>query len=42
LVQSIAKIEAARKIENQEKSGENLQNQLLNSGEFSPGERFEN
>jgi hypothetical protein len=30
-----------KRIENQEESGENLQNQLLNSGEFSSGERFE-
>ena len=29
-------------IENQEKSGENPQNQLLNSEEFLPGEKFEN
>jgi hypothetical protein len=29
-------------IKNQEKSGENLKNQLLNSGEFSSGEKFKN
>ncbi len=29
-------------IANQEKSGESPQNQLLNSGEFLPGEKFEN
>jgi len=31
-----------KKVENQEKSGENVQNQLLISGEFLPGDRFEN
>ncbi len=30
------------KYKNQEKSGENLKNQLLNSGEFSSGEKFKN
>jgi hypothetical protein len=29
-------------MENQEKSGGNLQNQLLNSGKFSSGKKFEN
>jgi hypothetical protein len=28
-------------MENQEKSGGNLQNQLLNSGKFSSGKKFE-
>jgi hypothetical protein len=31
-----------KRIKNQEKSGENLKNQLLNSGEFSSGENFKN
>jgi len=31
-----------KRIKNQEKSGENLKNQLLNSGEFSSGEKFKN
>jgi hypothetical protein len=29
-------------MENQEKSGGNFQNQLLNSGKFSSGKKFEN
>jgi hypothetical protein len=29
-------------MENQEKSGGDLQNQLLNSGKFSSGKKFEN
>jgi hypothetical protein len=31
-----------RKTENQEKSGENLKNQLLKSGDFWSGEKFKN
>jgi hypothetical protein len=41
-VQNVAKIDAAKKTKNQKKSGDNLQNQLLNSGEFLPGDRYEN
>jgi hypothetical protein len=31
-----------RKTKNQEKSGENLKNQLLKSGDFWSGEKFKN
>jgi hypothetical protein len=41
-VQNLAKIEAAKKTKNQGKSGDNLQNQLLNSGEFLPEGRYKN
>jgi hypothetical protein len=41
-VQNLAKIDAARKTKSQEKSGDNRQNQLLDSGEFLPEDRYEN
>jgi hypothetical protein len=41
-VQNVAKIDADKNIKNQEKLGENFQNQLLNSGEFSSGDKFQN
>jgi hypothetical protein len=42
LIQNIDKIEISEKFQNQKKSVGNLQNQLLNSGEFWSGEKLKN
>ncbi len=41
-LQDIHKLQITKTFGNQKKSVENLQNQLMNSREFSSGERFKN
>jgi hypothetical protein len=42
LVESIANNQVGKKTKNQEKSGKNVENQLLKSGDFLSGEKSKN